>query len=1145
MMKISLKSCVLALMLIVLTLTAAAALADGSVSGTVWFDRNADGIMDSSEKGLNGAALTLEMQEEDGSWTAADQAAVDKNGEFAFAHVGDGTWRLKAELPRGYMFTEPGYESVMLPASGTVSCSKPFTADGKKLIMNVGAVNTAGTVQVIVFDDKTANGGRLLSEPLLRNVPVELEYTDGDDTFTIASAETNWEGEIRFTSLSPADYRLKVTLPEPYIPGPMGQKISTFYNCALPSDNQTAYTDYFRLNTRATAGIGIGAVKTGSLTGSVWYDTDANGRKDEGEGGREGIGMVLYSPAYGLTRTAVTDSDGLYRFINLQGGEYTLRVDLGDDIMYALSDTAIAAQDGREAQITVDVVTGETAEANEIGVMPDTGIKLTVYEDVNVNGIRDEGESAVPGIRFSYKADGSAEPVSAVTDEAGRAAFHGVPAGSGTVTCTLDGGWAFTADSGSSLMGAKTAVYVMDAPVSTTWGQSSDHEVGLTRAATVTGMVYEDPTMQGLYTENAAPLAGFTVQVLDQFGTVYDETQTDENGAYLFDKLLAGEYMVRLTYADPYIGCPYTGEADDDHPNQIIRQTMSAGDSVYFALYPQGIAFLDMALYQAGSVSGQVLMDPAYEAFSGGAAGVEGIKVILLDANGDPVSDVLSDITGSDGLFTVKGVIPGDYYLEYALPDDAILTGEAASTRTSLFTVSNGAELELDAIYGVRTVGISGRIHRDDAGVAAKVTLTGSDGAHTAETDADGRYSLRGLMPDRYDVTVEVPEDCIIASAKDDFVEKVLDHVTGGSLTLTAGTGLDEMDVLVSLPARIAGNIYYDANMNGVRDEEETPVGGLQVTVDDGQTAVEYMTDDSGRFQTPLMLPGEYMIRMTLGSDEIIIDQEKGSNGTYTVNADVKGGETFDAVFPVLKYASITGSLWDMGGNDKSLPRVKISLLKDGKPTGTVITTKAGYSFGKLYPGEYSLKAELPEGYLYARAEDAADRTSVILEGVPSSIEVSMGSELEGMDIGIGKMGSIGDFVWLDENSNGLQDIGEPGIPEITVEFYQHDRLIASVKTDVYGCWRLDDLYPGRYEVRVTAPREVRSTIRNEEFPMVNSILPENQDGTIIAEDIYVPSGVVDLNCDLGFVLRNEGIYPAEMDLIPTKDWTPYTQRRR
>ena len=40
--------------------------------------------------------------------------------------------------------------------------------------------------------------------------------------------------------------------------------------------------------------------------------------------------------------------------------------------------------------------------------------------------------------------------------------------------------------------------------------------------------------------------------------------------------------------------------------------------------------------------------------FSGGAAGVEGIKVILLDANGDPVSDVLSDITGSDGLFTVK-----------------------------------------------------------------------------------------------------------------------------------------------------------------------------------------------------------------------------------------------------------------------------------------------------------------------------------------------------------------------------------------------------------------------------------------------------------------------------------------------------------
>ena len=1145
-MKISLKSCILAVLLAVLTLVPLAGLAEGTVSGTVWIDKNADGILDDDEKGLNGVTLTLEAQGEDGSWTAIDQTSADRNGDYSFARVADGVLRLKADLPTNYRFTEPGLDSSMLPASGTTSWSKPFLSEGGKTTLNVGTLTTTASIQIIVFEDKNANGGRLLSEPLLYNAAIELEYTDGDETFVIASATTDRNGEVRIIALSPANYRLKVTLPEPYIPGPMGQKVNTFYNCALPSDSQTAYTDWFHLETKTSLGMGVGAVKTGALTGNVWYDANANGDRDEGEGGREGITMVLYSPAYGLTRTAVTDENGEYRFINLQEGDYTLKVDLGDDIMYTFSNSAITSDQGPDAEIMASVATGETAEADEIGVMPDTGLTLTVYEDLNVNGQRDEGEAAVPGVTFTYAAaDGSADALKAVTDEEGRAAFHSLPAGSAKVSCVLGNGWSFTTDAGTSLMGAKTAAAAMDVSVTAAWGQASSYEVGLTKAARVSGLVYEDPTMQGLFTDSAVPLAGFTVQALDQFGTVYDETVTDGNGAYHFDSLLAGEYMLRLIYRDPYIGCPYTGEMNNEHANQIITQSMNAGDTVYFTLYPQGAAILDMALYQAGSVSGQVLMDPKYEALSGGAKGVEGIRVILFDENGEQLSDVLSDTTDTDGVFSIKGVIPGEYFAEYVLPGNVILTGENTSVRTGKFSVGNGEDFSLDAIFGVSTVGISGRIHSDDAGAAATVTLIGSDGSHTAETDADGYYTLSGLMPDDYSVDVSVPEEYIIARTTDDFVARVLDHETHGSLTLTAGTALTGMDILVSLPARIAGNAYYDANMNGVRDDGEDAVSRLAVTVDDGTAAVEYVTDDSGRFESPLMLPGEYTIRMTLPADEIVIDREKGSGGAYTVTADIKGGETFDLTYPVLKYGSLEGSLWDLGGNDKTLPRVKISLLKDGKPTGLQVSTKGKYSFDKLYPGTYSLSAELPEGYLFARTEDTADRTSVILEGGSTPIEMSMGRELTGMDIGIGKMGGAGDFVWLDENGNGLQDIGEPGIPEVTVEFYQHGELIASAKTDVYGYWRLTDLYPGKYQVKVTAPQEVRSTVRAEDFPLVNSVLPENEEGTITAEDIYVPSGVLDLNCDFGFVLKREGVYPAELNLTPTKDWTPYTQRRR
>jgi hypothetical protein len=42
---------------------------------------------------------------------------------------------------------------------------------------------------------------------------------------------------------------------------------------------------------------------------------------------------------------------------------------------------------------------------------------------------------------------------------------------------------------------------------------------------------------------------------------------------------------------------------------------------------------------------------------------------------------------------------------------------------------------------------------------------------------------------------------------------------------------------------------------------------------------------------------------------------------------------------------------------------------------------------------------------------------------------------------------------------------------------------------------------------------------------------------------VVVPSGGENLHCDLGFQLRKKGVYPAEMDQIPVKDWRPYSQR--
>ena len=107
----------------------------------------------------------------------------------------------------------------------------------------------------------------------------------------------------------------------------------------------------------------------------------------------------------------------------------------------------------------------------------------------------------------------------------------------------------------------------------------------------------------------------------------------------------------------------------------------------------------------------------------------------------------------------------------------------------------------------------------------------------------------------------------------------------------------------------------------------------------------------------------------------------------------------------------------------------------------------------------------------------------------------------------------------------------------------QYGEMIAETKTDIYGRYALKNLYPGVYEMHVTMPKEVKPTIRQTDFPLVASVLPESDETTVVVEEVVVPSMGRDLNVDLGFQLRKKNVYPASIKDIPQKDWTPYVNR--
>lgn len=76
---------------------------------------------------------------------------------------------------------------------------------------------------------------------------------------------------------------------------------------------------------------------------------------------------------------------------------------------------------------------------------------------------------------------------------------------------------------------------------------------------------------------------------------------------------------------------------------------------------------------------------------------------------------------------------------------------------------------------------------------------------------------------------------------------------------------------------------------------------------------------------------------------------------------------------------------------------------------------------------------------------------------------------------------SIGDFVWRDMNGDGIQDPGEPGLANVTVNLLDSTgtTVLDTVLTDSNGAYLFSSLDPGDYIVEFVLPAEHDYTIQN------------------------------------------------------------------
>ena len=127
------------------------------------------------------------------------------------------------------------------------------------------------------------------------------------------------------------------------------------------------------------------------------------------------------------------------------------------------------------------------------------------------------------------------------------------------------------------------------------------------------------------------------------------------------------------------------------------------------------------------------------------------------------------------------------------------------------------------------------------------------------------------------------------------------------------------------------------------------------------------------------------------------------------------------------------------------------------------------YTFTNLISGTYVVSFTIPASYEPTLANVGGDATDSDgsnvkrqMSNVIASTEpyvLNAGESNPTVDQGLWRPASLGDRVWWDHNRDGLQSIGEPGVPNVTVRLLDSNgTVISTTVTDANGLYLFSNL---------------------------------------------------------------------------------------
>jgi hypothetical protein len=714
-----------------------------------------------------------------------------------------------------------------------------------------------------------------------------------------------------------------------------------------------------------------------------------SGKVTDGTNPIPGVMITLKSGSGVTIGTTVTAADGTYSFPGLPNGSYSVNETdpagatstSPNTIAVTLNGADVPNQDFTDTipaaalHAISGVVFNAAAATNttfSLGDTPIGNVTVSLYRDVNANGIADAGELIG----------------SDVTATDGSYSFGGLPAGAYLVTETNPAGAVSVTDVDGMPNGADRIA------------------VSLT-VADVTGRNFLDKgvalhSISGKVTDGTNPIPGVIITLKNGAGAVIVTETTAGDGTYSLPNLPDGNYTVVET--NP-VGT--TGGSDADGPantNDVIAVALVGADKA-------NQDFTDtLAAGSLHSISGVVLKAAAAgnTTFSLGDTPIANVTVSLfLDINANGIAEsgelITTGVTLTDGSYSFGGLPAGTYLVTETNPAGAVSVTDVDGTLNGTDRIAvtlAGADATgrnfLDD--GITLHGISG-IVTDGTNPIPGVLITLKNGAgavlQTTSSAADGSYSFGNLPDGTYTVVETNPIGTTGGSDADGPANT--NDVIAVALVGADKANQDFIDTLAAGSLHsISGVVFKDGPLNNhTFDAGDIPIASVTVSLyrdingdgiaQAGELIGYDVTNATGAFTFPRLAQGAYLLVETNPAGAVSdTDADGSANGKDLIAvtlgaADVTARNFLDSGI-VLN--SISGSVSD-GANP--IPGVVVTLINsNGDRVGAFTTLADGkYTFPNLPDGVYTIKETNPPGTTGGSDFDSGnpDSTSVTLAG--------------------------------------------------------------------------------------------------------------------------------------------------------------------